>query len=269
MELNRRCFLAAVAAGAVQGSELFAAGRVPTHRAKPVKLFASPDGHPNALEATPEGLWVGEQVTDTAYLLDWKTGSVLKKVPTDSSNTSGLAYGGGYLWMGANGGPVMRAAHPDERRDGRIVKVDPEIKRTVAVYNTPDGGGVHGLVYAPDDTLWMTCFKWNAIAQVNPETFDVIHKFPLRLTRPHGLALDASGPMPGMWVGYSNDYIFLKQDLADGRVLEVVTLEKGEAPDPHGMDMYQGKMYVCDAGISPGPKPSGSAGTGFIYRLDW
>lgn len=245
-------------------AKLAAAGRVPTHRAKATRLFRSPDGHPNALEATPEGLWVGEQVTDRAYLLDWKTGEPLKKVETDSSNTSGLAYGGGYLWMAANGGPVMRPPHPDERKDGRIVKVDPEIGRTIGVFNTLDGGGVHGLVYA-QDSLWMTCFKWNVIAKVDPETFEVQHKFPLHLTRPHGLAWDP----PGMWVGYSNDYVFLKQDVADGRVLEVVTLEKGQEPDPHGMDMYQGKMYVCDAGISPGAKPSGSAGTGYIYRLDW
>ena len=262
--LNRRRFFESLAAVGSTQTLLSAAGRPPTHRAKPTRLFASPEGHPNALEATPEGLWVGEQVSDCAYLLDWKTGKVLKKVPTDSSNTSGIAYGGGYLWMAANGGPVMRDPKPDERKDGRIVKVDPEIGRTVGVFPTTDGGGVHGLVYA-ENSLWMTCFKWAVIAQVDPETFEVRHKFPLHLTRPHGLAWDP----PGMWVGYANDYIFLKQDLADGRVLEVVTLEKGEAPDPHGMDMHQGKMYVCDAGISPGGKPSGSPGAGYIYRLDW
>jgi streptogramin lyase len=264
MNLNRRHFCRSVLAAGTPLASLAAMGRVPTHKVKAIKLFASPDGHPNALEATPEGLWVGEQVTDTAYLLDWKTGKVLKKVPTDSSNTSGLAYGGGYLWMGANGGPVMRDPHPDERKDGRIVKVDPEIGRTVGVFNTPDGGGVHGLVYAAN-SLWVTCFKWNVIAQIEPETFEVKHKFPLHLTRPHGLAWDP----PGIWVGYANDFIFLKQDVKDGRVLEVVTLEKGEAPDPHGMDMFQGKMYVCDAGISPGAKPSGSPGAGFVYRLEW
>ena len=78
------------------------------------RLFRSPDGHPNALEATPEGLWVGEQTTDRAYLLDWKNGEILKKVETESSNTSGIAYGGGYLWMAANGGPIGRLARPDE-----------------------------------------------------------------------------------------------------------------------------------------------------------
>jgi len=256
---NRRTFLSLPLAAALQ-----AADRVPTHRAKVTKLFRSPEGHPNALEATPQGLWVGEQISDRAYLLDWKTGEVLKKVDTESSNTSGMAYGGGYLWMAANGGPLGRLPRPDEPRYGRVVKVDPETGRTIGVYTAPDEGGVHGLVWA-DNSLWMTCFKWKVIARVDPDTFKVIHKFPLHLTRPHGLAWDP----PGMWVGYSNDWVFLKQDSNDGRVLEVVTLEKGKDPDPHGMDMYQGKMYYCDAGIAPPGIASGSPWAGHICRIDW
>jgi hypothetical protein len=62
-------------------------------------MFKSPDGHPNALESTRARIWVGEQVTDTAYLLDWHTDEVLKNFFTHSSNTRGLVYGGGYLWM--------------------------------------------------------------------------------------------------------------------------------------------------------------------------
>ena len=70
-----------------------------------------------------------------------------------------------------------------------------------------------------------------------------------------------------MWVGYSNDYVFLKQDISDGHALEVVTLEKGKDPDPHGMDMYQGKMYYCDAGIAP-PGVLTTAGASYIYTID-
>jgi streptogramin lyase len=256
--LDRRLFLGALASAA-----LAAESRVPTHKAKPVRLFKSPDGHPNALEATPEGLWVGEQVTDRAYLLDWKTGAVLKKVDTESSNTSGIAYGGGYLWMAANGAALGRLLHPHELKTGRIVQVDPETGRTVKVHPTLDGGGCHGLVFA-DGSLWMTCFKWNVIARVNPKTFELQGKFPLQHTRPHGLAWDSDG----MWVGYSNDFVFLKQDVKDGHVLEAVTIEKGGELDPHGMDIYQGTMYVTDAGISPGGVESESPGTGYIYRLE-
>ncbi len=261
--LNRRLFLSSLLTAKV--APVFAAGgRLPTHKAKVTKLFKSPDGHPNALEATPEGLWVGEQVTDRAYLLDWKTGEVLKKVDTESSNTSGIAYGGGYLWMGANGAALGRLARPGEAKNGRIVKVDPETGRTIGVYPNPDGGGVHGVLYA-DDSLWFTCFKWNAIARVNPDTFQVLQKFPLHSSRPHGLAWDP----PGIWVGYSNDYIFLKQDIKDGRPLEVVTIEKGVDPDPHGMDMHEGKIYYCDAGIDPPGVPSASKFAGYICRIDW
>jgi hypothetical protein len=110
----------------------------------------------------------------------------------------------------------------------------------------------------------MTCFKWNCIARVDPETFKVQHRIPLHLSRPHGLAWDP----PGIWVGYSNDYLFLKQDLNDGRVLDIISLRKGTDPDPHGMDMYQGKMYICDAGIAPAAMPTNSAGAGHIFRLD-
>jgi streptogramin lyase len=239
------------------------AGRIPIRKAKVTKLFKSPEGHPNALEATPEGLWIGEQVSDSAYLVDWETGKVKKKVTTESSNTSGIAYGGGYLWMGANGGPVMRPPRPDELKVGRIVKVDPDSGRTVGVYRIPDEGGVHGVLYA-DGSLWFTCFKWNVIARVNPDTFQIQHKIPLHLSRPHGLAWDP----PGIWVGYSNDYLFMKQDINSGAVLDIISVEKGKDPDPHGMDMFGGKMYYCDAGIAPGAIASNSPSSGYICRID-
>src|SRR2546421_11688873 len=119
-------------------ASLRAKGRVPIRKATIItKLFKSPDGHPNALEATPEGLWVGEQITDIAYLLDWKTGEVLKKVPTESSNTSGMAYGGGYLWMGANGGPPIRHPRPGELTYGGIVKAGVRNGRTGGLHCKP------------------------------------------------------------------------------------------------------------------------------------
>src|SRR5438105_1184394 len=67
----------------------------PTRRAKVVKLFKAPDEHPNALEATPDALWIGGQVSEKAYKVDWKTGKPLHEVQTESHNTSGIAVGGG------------------------------------------------------------------------------------------------------------------------------------------------------------------------------
>ena len=72
---------------------------VPVRKPKAVvKLFKSAEGHPNGLENAKEGLWIGEEVSERAYLVDW-TGKVLHKVDTESHNTSGIAVGGGFLWM--------------------------------------------------------------------------------------------------------------------------------------------------------------------------
>jgi hypothetical protein len=60
----------------------------------------------------------------------------------------------------------------------------------------------------------------------------------------------------------------MKQDINDGGVLDIISLEKGKDPDPHGMDMYQGRMYFSDAGIAPPGIPSGSAAAGYIYRIE-
>src|SRR6266705_308945 len=65
----------------------------PVRKATVAKLFKTPDGHPNALDATAEGFWVGEQVTDRAILMDF-SGEVLKAFQTECHNCSGLAAGG-------------------------------------------------------------------------------------------------------------------------------------------------------------------------------
>lgn len=260
--MNRRLFVSSLAAA----TALRALSHVPVRKAKVTKLFKSPDGYPNALEATPEGLWVGEQVTDIAYLLDWKTGEVLKKVPTESSNTSGMAYGGGYLWMGANGAPALRLARPGELKTRRIVKVDPDDGRTMGIFDIPDGSGAHGLAWG-DNALWLICFKWNTIAKVDPVSFKVLHQIPLQLPGPHGIAWDP----PGLWVLYQGAYLIMKQDVTDGHVTDIIALKKGEDPVPHGMDIYQGKLYYCDAGLrgtAEGDMPDNSESRGYICRVD-
>src|ERR1700674_1956385 len=57
------------------------ASSVKTRKAKTTTLFKSPEGYPNALAVAPEGLWIGEQKTDHACLVDWN-GKLLKTVKT-------------------------------------------------------------------------------------------------------------------------------------------------------------------------------------------
>src|SRR5712692_10979419 len=86
---------------------------IPSRKAKTTKLFKSPQGFPNGIAVAPEGLWIAEQklsgaqavsyhmpepksLSEDAWLVDWN-GKLLKTVTTPSRNTSGMAYGGGYV----------------------------------------------------------------------------------------------------------------------------------------------------------------------------
>src|SRR5262249_27611755 len=111
MQTGRRAFLGTLGAGLV-GARIARAQQpgaanapaVKVRKAKTTTLFKSPEGYPNAITATSEGLWIGEQKTDHACLVDWN-GKLLKTITTESKNTSGMGVGGGFIWMGANTAP--------------------------------------------------------------------------------------------------------------------------------------------------------------------
>jgi sugar lactone lactonase YvrE len=193
--------------------------------------------------------------------VDWG-GKLLQSVETESSNTSGIAFGDGALWMAANGPAVGRAARPADAKTGEVVKTDPNTGKTLARYPVPGGGGVHGLEFA-EATLWVTSLKLKKLSQVAPRDFHVIHQIPVHLERAHGLAWDP----PGIWVMHSTDRVIHKLDAKDGRILEQITLAKDD-PDPHGMCMYRGHLYYCDAGIAPGGASNGSPSAGYVCRID-
>jgi sugar lactone lactonase YvrE len=253
--INRRTFVAALAATAAGASD------VRTRAAKVVKLFRSPDSHPNGLETVREGFWIGEQVSDRAHLVDWN-GKLLRSVDTESSNTSGIAFGAGAVWMAANGPAVGRARRPADATTGEIVKADPATGKTLARYPVPGGGGVHGLEFA-EHTLWITSLKLQKLSQVDPKDFRLIRQIPVHLGRAHGLAWDP----PGIWCMHSTDRVIHKLDANDGRILEIITLSKDD-PDPHGMSMHDGHLYYCDAGIAPGGGSNNSPFAGYVCRID-
>src|SRR6185436_2327613 len=164
--MHRREFIASAGMAAL-ASRVYGAKDAPTRTAKVVRLFKSPDGHPNGLETAKEGFWIGEQTTDRAILVDFE-GKMLRSVDTESSNTSGIAFGGGYLWMAANGKAIGRSARPTDAKagQGESVQVDPANGKTVKRFPVPGGGGVHGLVYA-ENTLWITSLKLKKLSQVD------------------------------------------------------------------------------------------------------
>jgi hypothetical protein len=262
--MNRRYFLntASVLFGGLAASKLVSAQEAapttakpaspPTRQAKVERLFKAPDVHPNALEAAPDGLWIGDQVSEKVFKVDWQTGKVLHEVQTESHNTSGLALGGGYLWLGANGGVSgRRPPRPTDKPYGEVIQADPQTGKTVRIHSLLWGGGVHGITFVPQTgTLWVTALSIQAIAEVDPKDFRVLRLRPARGDRAHGLDWDNGM----MWVLFAGDHLVQKIDPVSGRVLEIVKLSPTSDPDPHGMCIRDGYMYYCDAGLTaPGP----------------
>lgn len=257
--LERRAFLGTLVAAAAAAA---APTDFPNKQAKVEKLFKSPEEHPNALEASKEGLWIADQVTEDACLVDWKTGKLIRTVKTESCNTSGMAYGGGYLWMAANGLTTRRPRRPTDSADGAVVKVDPATGKTVGRYPPPGGGGVHGLEYASDG-LWIDTPGSHTLSLVDPKDFHLIHQIPMKLDRSHGLARDKDG----IWAAFATDRVIQKLDVKDGTVLAQLTLSK-EDPQPHGLCMHAGFLYYCDAGFAEaGQQTTNSPGAAWICRI--
>src|SRR5947207_13937169 len=156
--------------------------QVPTRQAKVERVFKAPDIHPNALEAAADGLWIGDQVSERVFRVDWRSGKVLHEVQTESHNTSGLAVGAGYLWLAANGGVSgRRPARPTDKPFGEVIQADLETGRTVRIHQLVWGGGVHGITVVPQTrTLWVKALSNPAVAEVDPKDFRVLGLRPAR-----------------------------------------------------------------------------------------
>jgi streptogramin lyase len=241
------------------GGVLAAAPDYPVRQAKVEILWKTPDGHPNALEATDEGLWVGDQVSDAAHLLDWQTGRVIRSFQTECYNTSGIAYGGGFLWMAANGALKVRQPRPTDGDDAEILKLDPKTGKILARFPLP-GGATHELNWA-ENSLWITARGHEQLLQVDAN-FTKLHSVPLTLSRAHGVAWDNGT----LWCLYANDWLIQRMDAKDGRILEAFQLDRNADPSPHGLALYQGYLYYPDAGLR-GSTPVNSKSAGFICRF--
>jgi len=260
MTMRRREFIgsapalvAGIAASRVAAAQEGGASKAPpTRAAKVERLFKAPDIHPNALEATPEGLWIGDQVSEKVFLVDWKTGKVQKELQTESHNTSGLAIGGGFMWLGANGGVSgRRPPRPQDKPYGEVVQADLKTGKTIKIHPLIWGGGVHGITFVPQtQTLWVTALSIQAVAEMDPKDFHPLRIRPATGDRPHGLDWDNGA----LWVLIAGDHIVKKIDPESGKVLEIITISRTSDPDPHGMCIHDGYMYYCDAGLTaPGP----------------
>jgi hypothetical protein len=227
----------------------------PVRKVKTTPLFKSPEGYPNAIAVAPEGLWIAEQKTDNAHLVDWN-GKPLKMIKTEAKNTSGMGYSKGYIWMGANAAP-----------EG-IFQTDMNSK-TIAHRQIPlgpgeNGGGCHGVEYV-DGKLWIAALRLRGILRVDAKTWQPEFLIPYNVPRAHGIAWDNGA----IWLvtGTERGAGLIKYDAATGRVLETAQFAETDS-DPHGLAWHNGVLYSCDAGIHPGWAENKSPTHGYIFRID-
>ena len=264
METNRRAFLGSLGAGLLssrvagaQSAQGASGGppRIPTRKAKTTPLFKSPEGYPNAITATADGLWIAEQKTDNAHLVDWN-GKVMKTVKTESKNTSGMGVGDGCIWMGANAAPqgIFQTDMSSKTISHRQIPLGPR----------ENGGGCHGVEYV-NGKLWIAALRLRGILRVDAKTWAPELLIPYSVPRAHGVASDKDA----IWMVTGDDRGagLIKYDIETGRPLEIVELAEGDC-DPHGLAWHDGVLYSCDAGIHPGWPENKSPTHSYIFKID-
>ncbi len=232
------------------------------------KLFRAPYGVPNGLQVVEEGLWIVDQITDRVALVEISEPSeygvtrLIRDIPTDSSNTSGLAHGGGSVWLAANGAGTMW--RPDRLADassgqGEILQVDPATGATLQRFPVPGGGGVHGIEYDhyEEGHLWVTTLKDQTLSKVRVFDWSVQHVIPL----PYGRAHEVVRVGDGVWVVHTSDRVVVKLDLQDGTELDRVEVPQSE-PQPHGLSILGEDLIYCDATSGWVARISSDAGAG-------
>lgn len=246
--------------------------KVPVRKVKTTPLFKSPQGYPNALRAVPEGFWIAEQLSGTSgssndvCLVD-KSGKLLKTLKTDSRNTSGMGYGGGYLWVAANA-PPEGIFQID--LTGKLIR-----HMQIPLGDPKNGGGCHGCMYH-DGKVYLGALRLGGILRVDAQTWapeffiSTARQFP----RQHEIVWDngAVWMVTGTSIGpgIENDRAGLaKFDAATGQLLETAEFGPDQC-DPHGLTIdAAGVWYGCDAGIHPGWPDHRSPSSGYIFRIDF
>jgi len=272
---------------------------IPKRKAKTTELFLTPPGWPNAIDIDHEkqrGFWVQEQKHDNtpeaAWLIDWN-GKLLKTVMTNCKDTSGMCYGAGYVWSGANGASVKN--HPTPPING-IFQTDENGKqishRQIPFGPKEDGGATHGMTWQEDvGKIWIDANRLQAMIRIDPKTWEVDYLIPTThlpgiSERLHGIAYDngfiwqvTGYQKPGStgYEGYTPGLI--KYDIKTGQVVLHVEFVPGSC-DMHDVTVRNGQLYGVDAGEHPGwsidkPEyqrpgfpPLNSPSGGYVFRID-
>ncbi|MEM7125258.1 MAG: hypothetical protein AAF702_02955 [Chloroflexota bacterium] len=217
------------------------------------KLFRAPYAVPNGLQITPEGLWVADQITDRIALVemaepgDYGVTKLIREIPSESSNTSGMSFDGNALWLAANGAASLwrpRREHDAQPRSGEILQVDRATGATLSRYPLPGSGGTHGLEYDSyeNDIIWLTTLKSQTLSKVRISDWRVLHTINLPHERGHGVVRVSDG----VWVVHTADRTIVKLDVETGSEMARIDVPMSE-PEPHGLSIFDEYLLYCDA----------------------
>jgi outer membrane protein assembly factor BamB len=242
---SRRNFLTAAGAAAVAATRIVAATidekeRLPIIPKRVEKLYKIPGiKEPNDLQFTSDGnLLILDQVDpNKVFTVNPNDGSIINQIQTESIHGSGITIGNGALWIGST-------------KTLKTLKVDPKTGKTLKSFDTPGAGlygklttpsGAHGLKWV-DGKYWMAVPASGKIYLMEPESGQIVRSILAPTVRTHGLAWDNGL----LWCVGSTEREIYKMDPNDGKLLAKIKLTK-EDPEPHGLDMYQGALWYCDA----------------------
>ena len=227
---------------------------------KTTTLFKSPEGYPNGIAVAPEGLWICEQKSDNAVLVDWK-GKLLKTLKSQSKNTSGIAYGDGCVWMAGNSAAAEGVFQID--MNGRELT-----HRQIPLGPADNGGGCHGIEYV-DGKIYIAALRLRGILRVDAKMWQPEFMIPYAVPRAHGIAHNPADGSVWMVTGTADGLAGLIQyDNTTGRVLSTAAFAKTDC-DPHGLAWHDGALYSSDAGIHPGWEDDVSPTHGYIFKIDF
>jgi hypothetical protein len=271
-------------AGASEGS-----GRkhLPNRMAKTTQLFKARGQWPNALASSPDGLWVAQQhLTESeasGVNLSWPTkgkeqvwlmdmsGKTLKTVESNASNTSGLAYGDGALYVCSN---------TDDAASG-IHKVDVATGLEVAHLQIPlspnnVSGGCHGAEWH-NGKFWIANNRMRSLMRIDPTSWKPELQIPIYgppgMGRFHDFTFDKDGTILQVVANENsrnhteNMAGLVRMEAETGKPIETITFLPGSC-DPHGLKLHDGILLACDAGYHPGWPNYNSPSSGWIFRID-
>lgn len=199
-----------------------------------------PSSMPNGLQVSEDGMWVIDQLTEEISLLNSRLETV-HTIPTVAENASGIAFGGGYFWLGSNAPNRRRDRRSTDSMASAVLQCDGETGELVARFPTPDGGGIHGLEWV-DGLLWITAFRPKALKIIDPDGFRLVRTLEVPHQRLHGLSWDGDG----MWTAHTTDKLIVKYDPLTGEEMDRIEYPH-DAPAPHGLTRWDGDLWSCDA----------------------